>query len=87
MSIRIDGRTIFLEGRSSVEDAEILLLALQEQPDAAVSVEKVQKIHMAVLQILLALKPEIRGADASPFLSQNIFRSLISNSDTGAESF
>ncbi|MCE7798161.1 hypothetical protein LWE61_16590 [Sphingobium sufflavum] len=87
MSVRIDGRTILLEGRCSVEDAETLLLALQEQPDASVSVEKVQKIHMAVLQILLALKPEIMGADASLFLSQNIFRSLIWNSDTGAKSF
>lgn len=87
MSIRIEGDMIMLEGRGSVEDAETLLLALQQQPDAAVSVEKVQKVHMAVLQILLALRPPIRGTAASPFLSRNIFGTLISNSDTGAESF
>ncbi len=73
MSIRIEGDVIFLEGRCSVEDAETLLLALQEQPNANVSVAKVQKVHMAVLQILLALKPPIQGTAASPFLSQNIF--------------
>ncbi len=87
MSIRIEGGMIFLEGRSSVEDAETLLLALQEQPGSTVSVEKVQKVHMAVLQILLALRPPIHGRAETPFLSQNIFGTLISNSDTGVKSF
>lgn len=75
MSIRIEDGTIFLEGRISAEDSETLLLALQDRPDAVVSVAKVQKIHLAALQILLALRPTILGTPATPFLSRYIFGS------------
>ncbi len=82
MSVRTHDGLILLEGRSSAEDAETLLLALQEHPGATVDVAGVRKLHMAVLQILLALRPPVQGTPTAPFLSRNIFGPLISNSDS-----
>lgn len=81
MTVRQTEDAIILEGRCGVEDAERLLLALQERPGTAVDAAGVQKLHMAVAQVLLALRPAIRGVPDSPFLARNIFGSMISDSD------
>ncbi len=56
-----------------VEDAESLLVALQEQPEAVVDVSGLVRMHMAVAQIVLALKPAIQGTAGDPFLAQYIW--------------
>lgn len=84
MSVRIEQDEIFLYGRCPAEDAEALLIALQDRPDAIVDVTDVQKLHMAVLQILLGLRPAMRGCAVSPFLSRNIFARLIWANDSAA---
>jgi hypothetical protein len=85
MTVRKTDDAILLEGRCGVEDAETLLLALQDMPEAVVDATAVQKLHMAVAQVLLALHPAIRGAPESPFLTRNIFGPMISDSDRTAK--
>lgn len=87
MTLRIEGGTIVLEGRCPAGDAEDLLGALGEHPAACVDIAGVLKLHMAVLQVLLALRPPITGRPTAGPLSQDIFRSLISGSDSDAECF
>ncbi|WP_260924641.1 hypothetical protein [Novosphingobium sp. 9] len=81
MTVRKTDDAILLEGRCGVEDAETLLLALQDAPEAVVDATAVQKLHMAVAQVLLALRPTIRGAPEPPSLSRNIFGPMVSDSD------
>ena len=77
MSVRIAPDAIYLEGRCLVEDAETLLVALQENPGMPIDLGSAQRLHMAVVQVLLALKPPTRGVPTDPFLSHQIFgRSL-----------
>lgn len=92
MSVRTQGDTVFLEGRCPAGDAEALLVALQDQPEAVVDIAGVVKMHLAVLQVLLALGPPLSGAPAVPLLAGDILlrgnsagrnsqSTIISNSD------
>lgn len=87
MTVRIEGATIVLEGRCPAGDAEELLGALGNDPAARVDIGRVVKLHMAVLQVLLALPASVTGRPTTGPLSQDIFRSLISGSDSDAECF
>ncbi|EJL26224.1 hypothetical protein [Novosphingobium sp. AP12] len=87
MTVRVEGRTIVLEGRCPAGDAEDLLGALGDHPQGRVDIGGVVKLHMAVLQVLLALRPPVTGRPPVGPLSQDIFRSLISGSDSDAECF
>lgn len=59
MSVRAEAGLIHLEGRCLVEDAEPLLLALQENAGATVSLKGATRLHMAVVQVLLAAHPPL----------------------------
>lgn len=87
MTLRIQDGAILLEGRCSAGDAEDLLAALRDLPGATVDIAGVAKLHMAVLQVLLALRPAVSGRPQAGTLSQDIFRGLISASDSAGESF
>lgn len=76
MSVRIDGDILFLEGRCGAEDAETLLLALQDRPDLAVDASGLSRLHLAVAQILLALRPAIQASPPHQLLAQTIFDRL-----------
>lgn len=65
----LDGR-IMLQGRCRVEDAEALLSALQQHPDAVVQLDTAETIHSAIIQVLLAGKPRIEGISKHNFLTQ-----------------
>ena len=78
MSLVVDGDAIVLTGRCAAEDAETLLAALQDRPGLVVDVAGVQKLHTAVLQILLALRPPIRGVPSDPFLRELVCTHAIS---------
>jgi hypothetical protein len=82
MSIRIEGEVIHLGTRSMAEDADDLLRALQEMPGATVEIGTTTLLHMAVMQVLLALRPAIHGRPVAGLLSRSIFRRLISEEDT-----
>lgn len=85
MSVRIDQGTILLEGRCTVGDAEELLAAMREAPGASVDMAGVLKLHMAVLQVLLALRPAVTGRPAAGALSRDIFFQLVSGGDRRPE--
>lgn len=87
MTLRIHGGVILLGGNCPAGDAEDLLRALRDMPEAIVDIGGVVKLHMAVLQVLLALLPVVRGRPESGTLSQDMFRRLISDGDSGQESF
>ncbi len=61
MTVRLAGDVIYLEGRCLAEDADTLLIYLQECPKGHVDMAGVERLHLAVLQVLLAAKPEVRA--------------------------
>lgn len=73
MSIRLTADAIHLEGRCMVEDAETLLVALQQNPEFAVDLSGLQRLHMAVAQVLLSIRPPMRGEASDIFLSRHVF--------------
>lgn len=81
MSVRIEKGLIHLAGRCPAEDAEDLLRALEEHPQAVVDITGLHRLHMAVMQVLLALRPSIRGPAAMGPFSRQIFLRLISDND------
>jgi len=69
MAVRLDGAVIRLEGDLRVEDAEPLLALLQE-PGRAVSLDGAGRLHTAVVQVLLALRPPVSGAPSDAFAAR-----------------
>ena len=68
MSVRLDGNVIILEGPCRVEDAEPLLGWLQADRGRTVDLAGAEHLHAAVLQVLMALRPTIRGTAGDTFL-------------------
>jgi hypothetical protein len=62
MTITIEGGVIRLAGRCRIEDAEILLAALQADPDSAVDLGACTSLHTALVQLLMAATPRIHAA-------------------------
>lgn len=73
MTIRLEAETIFLEGRCAAEDAETLLVALQENPGIGVDASGLLKLHLAVAQVLLATKPRVVAAPTHEILAASVF--------------
>lgn len=74
MSIRYLKKHAALEGNISVEDAETLAQWLQKQAAPAVHLGKCEHLHGAALQVLLALRPQLKAAPADPWLAQVLSR-------------
>ena len=74
MTVRVaaDGG-IVLEGRCPVEDAEALQLFLIRHPSAQVDWSGCEQAHTAVLQVLMAARPQICGSARSEFLQDRVF--------------
>lgn len=85
MSIRVEGKVIHLGTRCLAEDAEDLLRALQDTPGAIVEIGATTRLHMAVMQVLIALRPPIRGRPGAGPLSRTVFLRLISEDDTAVK--
>jgi hypothetical protein len=68
MSVRLDGNIVILEGVCRVEDAEPLLSLLQADRGRAVDFSEAEHLHAAVLQVLMALRPTLRGAGKNDFM-------------------
>jgi hypothetical protein len=73
MTIRLaaDG-TIELEGVCPIEDAEKLQQYLIGDPEGTVDWRSCAAAHTSVIQILLAVKPRLRGPAGSDFLRNHI---------------
>lgn len=76
MSVRVDQDTVHLEGACPVGDAEPLLAALQAIPELSVDLSGAIKLHLAVVQLLLAARAGVRGVPADPFLRDHILPRL-----------
>ena len=70
MTISVDASAIHVAGRCPVDDAERLFCAIREHPALPVDIYLAQGLHMAVVQVLLALAPQLRGKPADRFLAQ-----------------
>ncbi|HUD27597.1 MAG TPA: hypothetical protein VMQ93_01915 [Novosphingobium sp.] len=81
MTVRVQDGIVTLEGRCPAADAESLLVALQAHPGATVDVAGAKRLHMAVLQVLLALRPPLGGIPECPAFAANILARQISNGD------
>ncbi|MFC0202829.1 hypothetical protein [Novosphingobium soli] len=86
MSLRVANGIIVLEGRCAAEDAEELLIALQDHPEAPVDLARARKLHLAVLQVLLSLSPRVEALPAAGALSEDIRQMLIYKGDSAVES-
>jgi hypothetical protein len=72
MSVRTAGDTIHLEGVGDVADAEPLLSALLADRSRKVDLSGATRLHSAVIQLLLALRPKIVGAPDDAFHAAHI---------------
>ena len=71
MTVKTDGAgTILLEGNCPVEDAEILLNALLASPSRPVDWRGCQRLHTAVLQVILVSRPSMIGPCGDPLVAQ-----------------
>lgn len=71
MSVRRDDRgAIILEGECPVEDAEPLLELLQASPAAPLDWTRCTRLHTAVVQVVLAARPNLVGPCGDPWLQQ-----------------
>ena len=71
MTVKAEGAgTILLEGDCLVEDAETLLNALLASPGRPLDWRGCQRLHTAVLQVVLASRPSIIGSCGDPLVAQ-----------------
>jgi hypothetical protein len=69
---QIGDHNISLSGLCGIDDAEILFRLLLENRGAIVDWRRCEELHAAVLQVLLATRPEIIGPPANAFLQERI---------------
>jgi hypothetical protein len=68
MTVSLRDGIVFLEGHAPVEDAATLAQHLALQRQAPVDWSECDSKHAAVLQVLLAARPPLRGAPRDVFL-------------------
>jgi hypothetical protein len=72
MSVEVVGHVIHIAGNGGVEDAEPVLVALQEDPTRVVDLSEAAWLHSAIIQLLLAVKPTVTGSLPDPFLTEYV---------------
>lgn len=61
MTVRTgEAEQIVLEGTCPSEEAEVLLQRLLATPEAVVDLQRCESLHAAVIQVLLAAKPNLQ---------------------------
>lgn len=73
MTVRIESDILFLEGRCGAEDAETLLVALEDRPDLVIDASGLLRLHLAVAQVLLARRPAVRAKPSGSMLARAVF--------------
>ncbi|MBT8763070.1 hypothetical protein KFV02_03905 [Desulfohalobiaceae bacterium Ax17] len=68
MPIKITEDTAIFSDICTVEEAEPLLDWLKEHPAGKLDLKQAQHIHTAILQVLMALQPEIASPPEDEFL-------------------
>jgi hypothetical protein len=72
----IDGQAQ-LRGDCMVEDAEALLRILQENPSSTIDIKDCGRIHMAVVQVILAAHRPVLSVPANPFVREWLLPQLL----------
>jgi hypothetical protein len=85
MTVGLENGNILLAGICPADDAESLLRLILNDRRAIVDWRACDEAHTAVIQILLAAKPELLGPSANPFLHSRI-APLIGDRRSGAHS-
>ena len=68
MTVRLAGEVIILEGDCPVDEAEPLLELLSANPGASVDWSACGELHTSLVQVLLAIRPPMKGDPENPFL-------------------
>jgi hypothetical protein len=76
VTVRLDGAVIRLEGRCHLEDAEALTVLLQTGETSTLDLSACEALHGAVVQTILAFRPNLTGTPASPFLRDLLLPAL-----------
>ncbi|WP_421695979.1 hypothetical protein [Aestuariivirga sp.] len=71
MTVLVQELRIILSDDCGVEEAETLLTALLEEPGRVVQMEA-GKLHTALWQVLLAVRPQIQGRTGDAFADLHI---------------
>ena len=76
MSVTVEGDIVRLAGRCGAEEAEALLAALRDAPGRSVDLTGVERLHLALVQILMAARPSLAGKPGDAFLSRHVLSLL-----------
>ncbi len=79
MTVRVTREAIFVEGAGAVADAEPILSALQADASRTIDLSGATRLHSAIIQLLIALRPQVAGLPADPFFAAHLLALL----DTG----
>jgi len=72
MSVRLADGIIHVEGAGEVADAEPILAALVDDHASTVDLSRAGRLHSAIVQLLLALRPRVIGTPSDPFYASHI---------------
>lgn len=84
MTASFDGDAIRLSGDCAAEDAETLVSLLLANPQAVVELSDCGRMHTAVFQALLALRPRLAGEPADDFAREWLYPLLKDSLPDGA---
>jgi hypothetical protein len=85
MSVTLEGDVIRLEGWCGAEEAERFLILLQAAPGRVVDLARADRLHTALIQIIIALRPPLTGDCGDPFLRDWVLPALLSGNRTASE--
>ncbi len=72
MSVHLAEGAIRIEGDGRVEDAETLLRLLQENSSAPIEIKDCGRLHMAVVQVMMASRRPVSGVASNAFVREQV---------------
>jgi len=82
MTIKVEARRVVLSGACMVDEAEPLLAALLDDPSRTVVIDS-DRIHTALCQVLMAVRPAIRVERADAFFTEHLLPLMVENEPLG----
>lgn len=85
MTVTLEGDIIRLEGWCGAEEAERLLILLQAAPGRIVDLARADRLHTALVQIMIAFRPPLHGECGDPFLRDWVLPNLSAGNRNASE--